>query len=140
MPMYLCVNKEIYLPQDKVKKAFSKYETGKLLYGDGNPKNTDYNSLADFYVKDNVVEIRIPWQLLNVMDPSTKTIMNDLHIGGIKPIKTEGIYAGVLVQDKALIQNVEMNLYSCKDWNVPTYHERLKPSYYILKEAFSKYK
>jgi len=141
MPMYLCVNKGIYLPQDKKKIPFSKYETGKLTYGDANPKNSDYNSLADFFEKDNVVEIRIPWQLLNVMDPSTKTIMDDLHKGGIKPIKINGIYAGAIVSnDKDSNQNMQMNLYSWKDWDVPIYHERLKASYYILKDAFSKYK
>ena len=140
-PMYLCVNKEIYLPQDKVTIPFNKYETGKLLYGDGNPKNSDYNSLADFSGKDNVVEIRIPWQLLNVMDPSTKMVMNDLHLDGIKPIKTKGIYAGATVlQDKVSTKNITMNLYSWEEWNIPVYHERLKLSYYILKEAFSKYK
>ena len=141
VPLYLCLNKELALPQDKVKIPFSKYETGKLVFGDGNPKNSDYNSLADFYVKDNVIEIRIPWQLINVMDPSTKMIMNDLHIDGIKPIKTDGIYVGASVLNGSnTTQNVEMNLYSWNDWDMPTYHERLKPSYYILKDAFSKYK
>ena len=141
MPMYLCLNKELYLPEDKIKLPFSKYETGKLVFGNGNPKSGDYNSLADFIVKDNVIEIRIPWQLLNVMDPSTKIIMNDLHINGIQPIETEGISAGVGILEGAnLIKNIEMNLYSWEKWDMPTYHERLKPSYYILKEAFSKYK
>ena len=140
-PMYLCINKEIYLPQDKVKKPFNKYETGKLIFADGNPKNSDYNSLADFYVKDNIVEIRIPWQLLNVMDPSTKMVMDDLHVDGIKPIKTQGIYAGAaVVQDKTPTQSITMTSYKWEEWNVPTYHERLKQSYYILKEAFGKYK
>lgn len=37
-------------------------------------------------VKDNVVEVRIPWQLLNFMDPSSKTIIDDLHKKGIAPI------------------------------------------------------
>lgn len=140
-PMYLCLNKPLYLPQDEVKKPIRKYETGKLAYGNGNPKNADYYSLADFCVKDNIIEIRIPWQLLNVMDPSTKMIMNDLHIDGIKPIKTEGIYAGIgILKDNNYILNMEMNFYSWNPWETPTYHERLKESYYILKDAFNKYK
>ena len=142
------VNKELYLPEDKVKVPFIKYETGKLQFGNGNPKSSEYNSLADFCVKGNVVEIRIPWQLLNVMDPSTKMIMDDLHIDGIKPIKIQGIYAGVGVLEdkgsstdtKGSTEKLEMNLYNWNSWEVPIYHERLKPSYYILKEAFNKYK
>lgn len=141
VPIYLCLNKGFVLPQDKVEVPFSKYETGKLAYGNGNPKSSDYNSLADFCVKDNRVEIRIPWQLLNVMDPSVKMIMNDLHIDGIKPIKTDGIYVGVGTLDNEVsAPTLEMSLYSWSSWKIPTYHERLKPSYYILKDAFSQYK
>ena len=35
-------------------------------------------------------------------------------------------------------ENVEigMEYYSWEPWSVPTFHERLKPSYYILKDAF----
>ena len=140
-PMYLCISRELYLPEDKVNLPLSKYETGKLQFGNGNPKSSDYNSLADFTIKGNVVEIRIPWQLLNVMDPSTKMVMDDLHIDGIKPIKIEGISAGVgVLEDKASAEKLEMNLYNLKEWETPIYHERLKPSYYILKDAFSKYK
>ncbi|MBC3797658.1 family 2 glycosyl transferase [Acetobacterium tundrae] len=139
VPMYLCLNKELYLPQDKLILPFSQYETGKLTYGDGNPNNSDFNSLSDFCVKDNIVEIRIPWQLLNFMDPSTKMVMNDLHIDGIQPVKTDGIYAGVGILNKTSDQNINMNFYSWQDWNVATYHERLKPSYYILKDAFNLY-
>lgn len=140
MPMYLCINKELYLPEDKVTLPFTKYETGKLQFGNGNPNNSDYNSLTDVSVKDNVVELRIPWQLLNVMDPSTKMIMNDLHIDGIKPIKTEGMSVGAVILEDEKTKNIEMNLYNWEEWDIPTYHERLKPSYYILKDAFSKYK
>ena len=141
VPMYLCISRELYLPEDKTSIPLSKYETGKLQFGNGNPKSTDYNSLADFSLKGNIVEIRIPWQLLNVMDPSTKMIMDDLHIDGIKPIKVEGISAGLgILEDKVSTEKLKMNLYNLKEWEIPIYHERLKPSYYILKEAFSKYK
>ncbi|MBK5241556.1 family 2 glycosyl transferase [Clostridium sp.] len=141
VPMYLCVSREIYLPQDKVKLPFTKYETGKLQFGNGNPESSDYNSLADFTIKGNIVEIRIPWQLLNVMDPSTKMIMDDLHIDGIKPVKIQGISAGVgVLEDKISINKLKMNMYNLKEWEIPIYHERLKASYYILKDAFKKYK
>lgn len=138
VPMYLCLNKGLYLPEDQVNLPFEQYETGKLAYGDGNPASSDFNSLADFCVKDNSLEIRIPWQLLNFMDPSTKTVMNDLHINGIQPVKTDGIYAGVGILGKT-DANPAMNFYTWQDWDVPVYHERLKPSYYILKDAFNQY-
>ena len=46
-PMYLCLSNELYLPQDKSVVPFSKYETGRLFYGDGNPESDSYNSLSE---------------------------------------------------------------------------------------------
>jgi hypothetical protein len=136
-PMYLCLNRELYLPQDKIKLPLSKYETGKLFYGNGNPKHEEYNSLSDFYIRDNIIEIKIPWQLINVMDPSDKMIMDDMYKTGIRPVETDGLYSGVIynMRDKQLEQS-NMALYSWNKWDLPSYHERLKPSYYILKKAF----
>ena len=140
VPIYLCLNKELYLPEDKAAIPFQRYETGELTYGDANPSSSGYNSLADFCVKENHIEIRIPWQLLNVMDPSTKMIMNDLHLDGIKPTKIQGIYAGAGIGGgNGQIRDIKMNLYSWNDWDAPIYHERLKSSYYILKDAFAEY-
>lgn len=140
IPIDLCLNRELYLPVDEKILPFESYETGKLAFGNGNPESSEYYSLADFYVKDNIIEIRIPWMLINVMDPSSKMIMDDLHIDGIKAVKTDGIYAGVVISNnQAMTQKISMNKYSWEPWEMPTYHERLKPSYYILQDAFNKY-
>ncbi|MCC7573933.1 MAG: family 2 glycosyl transferase [Candidatus Methanofastidiosum sp.] len=138
--MDLCLHRELYLPQDKITVPFSKYETGKLFYGNGNPYESDFNSLTDFSFKDGNLEIRIPWQLFNVMDPSTKNVMGDFYrYSGIKPEKVEGFYFGVdLAKNGISTQNINMEYYGWKEWEIPTYHERIKPSYYILKEAFKK--
>lgn len=137
-PIYLCLNRELYLPQDKKTLPLQKYETGRLVMGDGNPDDSNYNSLTDYSIDKNKIEIRIPWQLLNVMDPSTKTIMDDFYKNkGIVPMKVNGLYiGGILVRNNTVVKSTNMNLYSWRNWSVPTYHERLKPSYYILKKAF----
>jgi len=140
-PEYTILSQELYLPVDQQIVPFSKYESGKLLYGNGNPKSTDYNSLADFIVVNNNLELRIPWALLNVTDPSSKMIMDDLYKTGIQSIKTEGFYiGGILLKDNQVIDSTDMNLYSWSEWDTPSFHERLKPSYFIAKEAFAKIK
>jgi len=140
-PEILALNKEISLPVDHQTIPFSSYETGKLTYGNGNPQSTDYNSLADFILKDDNVEIRIPWALLNVTDPSTKMVMDNMYIGGIQSVKTNGFYlGGLLLKNKQVVESTAMNLYSWQEWETPTYHERLKPSYYIMQNAFEKLK
>lgn len=136
-PMYLCLNRELYLPEDKVKLPLSKYETGKLMQGNGNPKDKNYNSLTDYAYADGVLEIRIPWQLINVMDPSEKMAMDDFYtVQGIKPMEIKGLSSqGILISGEKMIYSEEFN-YTWNRWDLPTYHERLKPCYYILKDAF----
>jgi hypothetical protein len=137
-PIYLCLSRSLYLPEDKTTLPLEKYETGKLILGDANPDHKDFNSLTDYAVNGDNVEIRIPWQLLNVMDPSTKMIMDDFYNKNqITPVKIPGLYiGGILTKNNAVTENSDMEFYNWNEWNVPTYHERLKPSYYILKEAF----
>lgn len=137
-PIYLCLNKPLYLPEDKRTLPLEKYETGKLLLGDANPEHKEFNSLTDYAVNGDSIEIRIPWQLLNVMDPSTKTIMDDFYEKKeIAPLKIQGIYVGgILSKNNIQTENSSMEFYSWDEWDAPTYHERLKPSYYILKKAF----
>lgn len=135
--IYLCLNRPLILKEDKRELPLQKYETGKLMFGVANPNSREFNSIADFYVKGNTIEIRIPWQLLNIMDPSTKMIMDDLYINnGIEATEFEGFYAGVIVRKSDDITYTTMKKYNYEKWDLPKYHERLKKSYFILKNTF----
>ena len=142
-PIYLCLSRAIYLPQDKRTIPFSKYETGVLKYGDANPDDEGYDSLADFCYKDGNIEIKIPWQLLNVMDPSTKSVIGDLYKNkGIVAETLDGMYFGAKIVKSGTTDSTQigMKYYTWSTWEVPTYHERLKPSYFTVQKAFAKYK
>ena len=135
--MYLSLNRQLLLPVDNIILPFSKYETGKLEFGNGNPSSKEFNSLTDFNINGDEIEIRIPWQLLNVMDPSSKMSMNDFYKEGIKPISMRGIYiGGILLKEDKVMENISSKKYDWNKWDIPSYHERLKPSYYILQKAF----
>ena len=159
-PMNLCVSMELYLPQDRKYVPFRSYETGHLQYGNSNPNHPEFDSLADFSFKQGHLEIRIPWQLLNIMDPSTKTAMADLYGNKgrkvesnvpkeetflnfdrgnvIKAQTIDGLYLGATVvkQGKKSDSMIDMGYYSWDSWIMPTYHERLKTSYPILQKTF----
>lgn len=141
-PMYLMLSAQLTLPLTGEVIPLRAEETGRLVHGNTNPDSADYNSLADFYIAPGLgIELRIPWQLLNVADPSTKTVIGDLYANddfNINPVAIDGFSLELHAIDKQTIQSTASGFYTWKEWTMPSYHERLKKSYWILKEYFSK--
>lgn len=141
VPIYQCLSRPVTLPETGIMRPFLRYETGKLLMGNANPESEEYNSLADFTYKDGFLEIKIPWLLINVRDPSSKRVINDFNsLGEINSKAIFEIRAGVqIVKDgNGEEKTVEMESFRWDGWEKPTYHERLKLSYYIMQEAYKK--
>lgn len=113
------------------------FHTGLLTYGNANPASDAFNSLADFMAGDGFVEIKLPWQLLNFMDPSRMMIHDDYYEHyGVEKLEIDRIYIGVGNGTEA---RIEMQQKKMKGWDTKvTYHERLKESYYILQSFWKK--
>ncbi len=117
---------------------FKTFETGKLIYGNTNPESEEFNSLGDYYINNDFIEIRLPWQILNFSDPSKMMIHDDYYDGnyGIKHIKIDELYIGVCdgINDDA----VKLSPARLSGWgNNVTYHERFKSSYYAMKDIWN---
>ena len=112
------------------------YETGDLAYGNANPSSPDFNSLADFIFAGDYVELKLPWQLLNFADPSRMTIHDDYYENyGVDYITIDTMYLGLT--DGAAQERTPLYPAALKGWgNTVSYHERLKPSYYILQKLW----
>lgn len=111
---------------------FQTYETGKLVHGNANPAAKDFNSLADFSFGEDLVEIKIPWLMLNFSDPSDMKIHDDYYERyGVEFMKINKMYVGV--GDGS--SNLTMDPFNLKKLGKsPKYHERLKDSYDILQD------
>ena len=84
------------------------------------------------------VEIRIPWELLNFSDPSNMMIHDDYYeCYGIENYHIDEMYVGVTdVQHKGW--RTPMEAFALEGWGKDvTYHERLKRSYYMLKDYWT---
>lgn len=140
--MLMCYGYNLKIPSTGVEVKDKAYETGFLKYGNGNPTSKNYRSLSDYCYNNGHLEIRIPWQLLNVMDPSTKMQMDDFHeTQVIAPKEFSSFRFGFGVRERESTQIGKITLsgeYSYQVWNMPTWHERLKPAYYELKDYLSK--
>ena len=114
------------------------YETGKLRYGNANPDSPEFDSLADFMFTEDGVEIRVPWQLLNFANPSEMMIHDDYYEHyGVEYINIEEIYVG-LSAGAQRADRIELAPFALEPWGEDiTYHERLKRSYYMLKDYWN---
>lgn len=121
-------------------KDSKSYETGKLVLGNGNPKSEEFNSVADYYINDNYIELRIPWGLLNFKDPSTKSIIDNFYeTFSFDSKKIDYINVGVTRKNtNEEGSRLVSKKFKLDSWVKPKYHERLKESYYMLKEEFNK--
>ena len=146
------LNKELYLPQQKMTMPFSSYETGKLREGNGNPASEEYDSLADYYRNnEGSIELRIPWLLIQAKDPSQKEFIGDIFADGIDAsVIIDQLYIGALYfnEEENLIDSFpsmsnnvlpEMKGYTWDNWDLPKNEERLKQSYYMLQKLFLQY-
>lgn len=151
--IHYVLNNEYYIPNKDITIPFVTYETGKLKKGNGNPESPEYDSLADYYINesDGFIEIRLPWFLLNAKDPSQKEFMGDMYKDGIESsVFIDELYIGALYvnSDGELIDSFpslsneklsKLKGYSWENWDEPQFEERLKQSYYIIKELYERY-
>lgn len=151
--IHYALNKEYYLPTEDRTIPFEYYETGKLKEGNGNPESEDYDSLTDYHITaEGMVEIRIPWLLLQAKDPSQKQFIGDIYKDGLEAstsINEIAIGALYLSEDDTVLESFpaltdEMEVpvmkgYTWENWDMPQSNERLKHSYEIVKELFSQY-
>lgn len=114
-----------------------KFETGVLTYGNGNPDSADYNSVSDYLISGEYLELRLPWQLLNFSDASNMMVHDDYYENyGIVNLKIDGISAGITSAAQKE-ERIPMNKFPLKGWGKhPTYKERLKQSYYIMQDLW----
>ncbi|MCR8847795.1 hypothetical protein NQ095_05210 [Rossellomorea sp. SC111] len=151
-PIRLTLNKSLDVEGKNI--PFQSYETGVLQFGTSNPEDEAYDSLTDISVDsaEGRYEIRIPWQLLNVKDPSLKEAMGDIWAGkglqssttldsikiGLYETDGEKAFSYPAQNEDGFINPAQFYPYSWDTWDEPTSHERLKQSYNEMKEAFEK--
>lgn len=114
----------------------SALETGKLYSGIANPLKISYVSYADYYYGRNFLEVRVPWGLMNFMDPSKKIVHNDYYEKyNIEPLVIREIKVGAtLKKENSKDLRIISDIYSWEDWVNPSYEIRYKKVFQSLKE------
>lgn len=115
--------------ETKLMRRLGVRETGRLTHGSGDPESAQYDSLSDFCFGDGIVEIRLPWLLLNVGDPANMRVHEDAAVHyGIAMCRIKRIGFGLT--DGA--SGTQTGTLRVRGWSEVPCRERLKESYYAL--------
>lgn len=120
-------------------------QTGLLRRGTADPESKSYDSLADWQVDTEAghIEVRIPWTLLNVTDPSQRLVLADTPGTPARETKiTDGFRFVAVSATRGEAPEVEQRLpqkgatktFAWATWDAPTWRERIKPSYYVVQQ------
>jgi len=122
------------------------YNRGRLRYG-----NATASTLSDWYYDSaaGLLELRIPWMLLNVTDPSTRTLLYETAPGdGFGTVPAEDWHIGVVVTGpngnaRSALPGLDTGWkldaftpWRWAPWETPRYHERLKPAYDTMRRVW----
>ena len=110
-------------------------EVGRLNFGISDPNDDNYNSQSDFYAKNNVIEFRIPWYMLGVLNISKGVALNSFNkTGEAAPINIDNISLGIAFADQSGEVALNKINYSTAD---SKFHTRLKKSYYYIQKTLN---
>ena len=123
---------------------------GRLRFG-----KDSTSTLSDWYYDEGsgMLQVRLPWGLLNVTDPSTRTILYETTAGdSFGTVTASGFKIGILTYrdgpkrtlEGALPQVNRLSGWSAdsfrswiwKEWDTPTWHSKLKPAYGALRTVW----
>lgn len=142
VPIRLLLSRQLVLPIDKISIPAQVVETGLLRTGNGNLRSRAYDSLTDYAYDSGILEIRLPWQLINFMDPSEGQIVADLGDGSVnqlRPLHVDSIHVGSALLGTTMVAPLSLGAHPISSWDLPSYHERLKSSYYTLRGVYAQY-
>ena len=158
VPVREPINLGYTVPPTGDRVPFEAVETGQLRFGNGNPDAAAYDSLTDVYAAPDgsTLELRLPWVLVNVADPSTKQRIRTDWADGLDVTDFDVLDVGAAMYapatdgsarelsgatnlgraasgtDGGTLQTVA---YGWEPWNDPTHEERLKESYHVLRRS-----
>jgi hypothetical protein len=122
-----------------------RYNRGRLLFG-----TNASSTIADWFLDESagLLELRIPWDLLNVTDPSTRRILadsrtsgtfgtavaDDFHFGvEIYRKGAPGVVGALPAQPNGTWPAAAFTPWRWRGWTQPRYQARLKPVYDSLR-------
>jgi hypothetical protein len=106
---------------------------GRLRFG-----RASESTLADWFVDrpGGLVEVRLAWSLLNVTDPSSRTILARVRDPGPFRVETTDGFRfalrGLGYDGAVRVRAASVQPFIWPVWDTPVWYQRLKPAYYAM--------
>ena len=105
-------------------------------------------TLADWYADTlkGVIEIRLPWGMLHVMDPSSRFVLyGDSATGEVAGVVTDGFRFAVQSFDprdgrpgeRLPAVDSPLTTWTWKTWELPRWYSEIKPSFAAMQQVFA---
>jgi hypothetical protein len=149
--MYVGVNRARY-GRDGTFYPARGLNRGRLRYG-----TDSASTLSDWYYdgRSGMLQVRIPWGLLNVSDPSTRTILYETAAGdSFGTVRAEGFRIGMLtyydgprpalagalprVEEGSTWTMESLRSWEWNGWEIPRWHSRMKPAYDAMRATWGR--
>lgn len=122
-------------------------DRGRLLFA-----RQQETTLADWYAepRTGIIEMRIPWGMLNVLDPSSRLVLHGSNAGAVAGVRTQGFRFVVESYDPARLAAGgdrlpngadarswgAVPLWTWATWEEPRWYEELKPQFETMRRVF----
>jgi hypothetical protein len=104
------------------------------------------STLADWYADaaTGTIEVRLPWGLLHVMDPSSRQVLSGVHGSDPAHVTTEGFRFVVRTLDisgtapvlRDALPHSGAAAWTWPMWETPQWHSERKPAFDAMRETF----
>jgi len=107
---------------------------GLLRYGDWNPRDPGYNSQALWHLRGTNLDVRIPWAMAGLSDPSSHQALIPLGMFRATSVTIPGIGVTISADGGPALA---VGTVRWHNWQVVRYAERIKPGVGALRQAFA---
>ena len=131
------VSRALVIPTTKEKLNLDTISFGDLRWGTTDPSKADFDDRALINGSKQVLELRLPWGLIGLSDPSSKLRLRPQTDGTMRsePIEQIGI---TVVGPRGVVAKTAG--YGWEAWNHVTWHERKKAGWPFLQTMFNQYR
>ena len=130
-PQRLNVNRPLTVPVLGIEQPIEWFDLNPLPTGSSDPGADDHDSRTIWAAADSVVEMRVPWAMVGLSDPSSRAALVVGPDGALSTALVERLGITVAVGDAG----EDTAGYAWEGWNAVTWRERLKDGVPIFVDA-----